>query len=373
MPAVWTWGWTEPPPSDRQSDPLGFSSLAESIGDLLLPGLSFRTRRADEALWSLVGRVWAWDAYGHGSRRAVQDALLRFERALKLVWCARGTTGFAGVEGARFQMQRNSWDPDYHLLSNQFSQGLHGSYTRLLRAAGLVDREDPLCPTASGRALVRCHGFTWTESTGRERLHRVFDRTMPLSCRMALGRRVFAPPDDAGLDQVGRVTTAAIAAVLHRAGPTPRWRWLAARVRLPIAPLVAGGDDFRRVTSDLESVFADVVDLALDPEADAPARRLVVPRGFPSWVRQVAQHTNQQDIPQALAHACRRARLQAPQAVIDLHHAVWTSRRHPEPWVRWYRGCPQATPSIRPSTVADSRDLRWSVAFDLMRQTRWTP
>ena len=359
--------WSKPPDygRNRESDPLGLSTVHEAAADVLLPFISGRTRRAHDYLWVLVGLQWAGgdDAATDGE---IWERFEVFEKALKLNWYHRGRRGFTGVNAVGDQYVTRRTDLEFKLVSNQRSQGLLGTYLRSLREGDLVDRRS-LRLSDSGRALIdRAVPLRWSgEISSYGWLARTFERAQQGFVRSVLrdlGKALFDP------EPMRDVATA-----IRSLGGRPAWRTAALRLAASEGKqLVAGiGNHFARFARRVTDAFWSMLESPNQTVTQLEVGGLKT-RGWRDVVfRSVGLQPFREPFDRFLIDVQRRPRY----ALIDLHNAVWARRGHTVPWMRVSNGRINVRRDIALKAPPAERewDLRWTVAHELIRQTRWRP
>jgi hypothetical protein len=218
-------------------DPLGLDALRERISDKLVPDLTGRTQRPEDAFWCVVLLRWS---YALRIEDRVQQ-FLSWERHLKLLWAHAGPDKsvasprtFAGIDRARLQC-KDDGAPNRRftpLLKNQRAQGMLGAYSRMMIRLELIDK---------GLELTNL-GDSWTEGAGqapelsegswrswRAGFAKTFSAFPPFRNRLRDRLRLRLGRLHRGLESVGWNEDAQWLRAANRMGPDRRWALLADR------------------------------------------------------------------------------------------------------------------------------------------------
>ena len=145
--------WNSKPEKETSlPDPIGLDRLRDNLADKLVPCLTGRSRYPEEVFWCLVLLSWS----NAPSYRERVERFLRYEWRLKLVWAKYRNHRIASkigcppkFSGSRGAAEQISEVPDAYympgkyrpLLANQRSQGMLGSYLKVLTKLSLVNKD----------------------------------------------------------------------------------------------------------------------------------------------------------------------------------------------------------------------------------------
>jgi hypothetical protein len=368
MPDLTCFWVASPEPSTRETDPIGTSALHEAAAGVLLPLVSGRTQQAVDYLWVLVGLETA-SRYVHTDTE-IWRFFARFEKALKLYWYeAQVRTSFDGIRAIKVAAANRILDLDFRLLSHQRSQGILGAYIRSLRRAGLIETGS-LQLTAAARGLVQPLAFQWTGALTRgwqrhfARAHESLSPTTPIGrdTLEILGQKVLSAPE-----MVGTV------AAIRELGKDPLWRQAASRLKSwPQKETVACcADPLLRLLRAMTEAFWRLLEEPQAPLHVLPLANLA----DLGWLKAIRGRESSRDPFAEFMNHLRRSPRATKAALIDLHRAVWKARGHDEYWVENRGGQIHVRRDLQYalplSQATDNWDLRWSVSYQLIRQTHW--